>query len=323
MQASMLPALLIAVAAGALSALPLMIAASEPGGLLLLLLAPLPIFAAGLAQGVIGSAIAGGTVLLIATLLAGFLAAAGALLFLVAPTVLLVRQALLNRPAAAAGPAGGAPALEWYPPGLLVTWLLWIGLAWLAVTLALLAGEPDGMQATVRASLEQALGLSLPGLDAADIGTVAERMAGFALGFGVVSWLFMLAINGILAQGALVSFGRNLRPSPDLADIALPAWIAPALAVVLLGAFLLPGDLGFAAKNLAPLLMLPFFFSGLAVVHAYARRASAGRLLLVLFYTLLVLFSWPAAIVVFLGLFDQWANLRRRLSARTPGQEEE
>lgn len=322
----MIPALLIAVAAGALSALPLIIAASEPGGLLLLLLAPLPIFAAGLAQGAIGSAIAGGTVLVIAALLAGVLAAAGALLFLVAPSVLLVRQALLNRPAAAGaagGTAGGAPALEWYPPGLLVTWLLWIGLAWLAVTLALLAGEPGGMQAAVRASLEQALGLSLPGIDPADIGTVADRLAGFALGFGVVSWLFMLALNGCLAQGALVSFGRNLRPSPDLADIVLPGWIAPALAAVLLGAFLLPGDLGFAAKNLAPLLMLPFFFAGLAVIHAYARRASAGRLLLVLFYTLLVLFSWPAAIVVFLGLFDQWADLRRRLTARTPGQEEE
>ena len=128
--------------------------------------------------------------------------------------------------------------------------------------------------------------------------------------------------RGVLAQGLLVRFARNLRPSPDIASIELPAWMAPVLAVVLAVAFLAPGDFGFIAKNFAPLLLLPFFFAGLAVTHAFLRRTRAAGLLLFLFYLLLVLFTWPAAVVVFLGLLDQWANLRRRMAA-APGQEEE
>jgi hypothetical protein len=315
---------ILSLAAGVLSALPLLVASNEPGGLLLLLLAPLPLFGVGLAHGAMASVVAGGTVLVIAAVAAGLLAAGGALAFMVGPSVLLVRQALLNRvPAGAPAGDGGAPDLEWYPPGLLVGWLPLIGMAWLALYLAFMLGEPDGMEALVRRNLEEALGLWLTQVDPAQIAGFAERMAGYVLGIGIVGWLLVLAINGALAQGALAGFGRNLRPSPDPVDMDLPRWIAPALALALAGAFLLSGDLGFAAKNLVAVLLLPFFFAGLAVVHAFARRSKAGRPLLVLFYALLVLFNGLAAFVVLLGLFDQWANIRRRLTAAAPGQEEE
>ena len=320
----MMMATFLAVAAGVLSALPLVIATSEPGSMLLLLLAPLPLFAAGLAQGVIGTAIAGGTVLLIAAMLAGLLAALGCLLFLVGPCLVLVRQALLNRTAAAgAGGASGAPDLEWYPSGLLVTWLTGIGLVWLGIAIAILSGEPAGLSGTIRELLVTSFSVLVPQLGQEQVNTLADRMVGIALGVGLVGNLLMLALNGVLAQGALVSFGRNLRPSPDLLDMDLPGWIAPALAVALAGAFLLSGDIGFVAKNLVPILLLPFFFAGLAVVHAFARRSQAGGALLVLFYALLLILTWLAAFVILLGLFDQWANIRRRLQAAATGQEEE
>lgn len=320
MPKSMNATLILAVGAGLLSALPLMIAVSQPGGLLLLFLAPLPLFMTGFAQGLAGAAIAGGTVLVVAGFIAGIVAAFGALLFLVGPAVLLVRQALLNRPAAVT--AGAPGGLEWYPPGLLVTWLLWIGLAWAAVTMAMLTVQSGGMQATIEAHLINALGIMLPQATAEDVAQMAASMASFALGFGIVSYLLILALNGVLAQGTVARFGRNLRPSPDIASLRLPAWIAPALAAVLLAAFFLPGDLGFVARNVAPILLLPFFFAGLAVAHAYARRARSGGFLLALFYVLLVLFTWPAAIVVLVGLFDQWADLRRRLQAVASDREE-
>ena len=315
-------ALFIAIGAGLLSALPLALAVSQPGGMFLLLLAPLPLFAIGLSQGLVAGLIAGGSLLLVATFLAGLLAALAALIFVAGPTLLLVRQALLNRPAAVGAGAGAPGGIEWYPPGHLTTWLVWIGLVWLAISLAMLATQGPGLEASVRTALEETLTASLLQADPALVAQVAERMAAIALGFGVASWLLMLALNGVLAQGLLVRFARNLRPSPDIASIELPAWIAPVLAIVLAAAFLAPGDFGFVAKNVAPLLLLPFFFAGLAVTHAFLRRTRAAGLLLFLFYLLLVLFTWPAVVVVFLGLLDQWANLRRRMTA-APGQEEE
>ena len=56
-------ALFIAIGAGLLSALPLALAVSQPGGMFLLLLAPLPLFAIGLSQGLVAGLIAGGSLL--------------------------------------------------------------------------------------------------------------------------------------------------------------------------------------------------------------------------------------------------------------------
>ena len=316
-------AIILAIGAGLLSALPLVIAASNPGGLLLLLVAPLPLFMTGLAQGVAGAAIAGGTLLVVVALLAGTFVASGALLYLVGPTLLLVRQALLNRPAAATtGGASGPGNLEWYPPGLLATWLVWIGLAWLAVIVVLLLAEGGGMQAAVEAHMQSGLGILLPQATTEDLAEIARSMSRFVFGVGIASYLLLLAVNGALAQGALTRFGRNLRPAPDIATLRLPGWIAPALAIALAAAFLLSGDAAFVARNIVPILLLPFFFAGLAVAHAFARRLRSGGFVLALFYMLLVLFTWPAVVVVLLGLFDQWADLRRRLEAPASDRED-
>ena len=70
-------------------------------------------------------------------------------------------------------------------------------------------------------------------------------------------------------------------------------------------------------------LWLPFFFAGLAVVHAICRRIGARTAVLVVFYVFLVLFTWPAVLVAGLGLVDHWLGFRRRLRAPGSKQEEE
>lgn len=123
----------------------------------------------------------------------------------------------------------------------------------------------------------------------------------------------MVVVNGALAQGALVRFGHNRRPTPRVSDIELPRWAlgpvaaGPALAILGDG---VPAHFG---SNLSPVLCLPFFFVGLAVVHAYARRRPLRWVILVGTYAAIMVFGWPAAALVVLGFVEQWAGIRRRL----------
>ena len=116
----------------------------------------------------------------------------------------------------------------------------------------------------------------------------------------------MLVINGVLGQGLVARFERNLRPSPDFAMLELPNWLTVLGAALLIGAILLPGTLGYFTKSAVFILALPFFLVGLSVIHVAARRISAGTLLLVLFYLLMLLFGWPA--VFARGLLRTYAN---------------
>ena len=325
----------LALLYGLASALPLLIAFSVPGGVLFMLMVPLPLFLSGLSLGSTAAILSAATAclalsLLIATAtaqIAGSLAsglADGAGIFLgtaftlALPVVVLVRQALLNRTA-------DDGTLEWYPAGLLVMWLTGTGVALLAFSVLSLLwfGSGESLEAIFTGQLADALRLVLPEVAEDQLQEAAAATAQIGLGIGLDSWLMVIAANGILAQGVLGRFGRNLRPAPDITQIDLPNWLGLALAATALVALLAPGDVGFLARSLVVVLLLPYFFAGLAVVHAACRNRGARAIMLTLFYIILILFAWPAALVTGLGLLDQVIGLRRRLLAAAGKQENE
>src|SRR4051812_35196349 len=94
----MLRAWIIPAGAGVLSALLfLAVGVGTPGSLILGYLAPLPLFAMGLGAGLISAATAGATATALVGAIAGEIPAGTFAVLLVAPVVVLVRQALLSR----------------------------------------------------------------------------------------------------------------------------------------------------------------------------------------------------------------------------------
>ena len=241
----------------------------------------------------------------------------GTLLSGLVVVAVIVRQSLLARTA----PDG---TLEWYPPGLLLVVLTGLGLVGLLLAALLTLGDPGGLEGSVRQFLSIAFGDAAAGTAGAEE-PLSELIDGFAQvfpGMVVVSWLTMAIINAALAQGVLMRFGRNLRPAMRVAEVELPNWtpmlLAAAGVLALLGG---EGQLGYLALNAAIVLLVPFFFAGLAVVHAFAGGRQARTLLLMVFYFFLLVSGWPIAMVVGLGVIEQWAGLRRRFSRTGPDQE--
>lgn len=276
----------------------------SPGSLILVYLAQLPLFAAGLWLGVGAATVAGLTASVILLAAGGVIAAALFIGLYAAPVVLLVRLALLAR----SGPDG---AVEWYPPGLLTAWLTGLGLAAFAAVLLFLGGR-QGIESLLRETLAPVLDRFVDET-AAGRDTLIEGLARIIPGVLAASWMVMTASAAMLAQGVLARFGLSWRPSPDLATLILPIWL-PLLFGVSAAAVAVGGTTEFLGVNVLIVLSIPFCFAGLAVLHMAVRRMQRPQIPLVTFYVLAGLFGWPLLVIAVLGLLDALFGLRRRLA---------
>jgi uncharacterized protein YybS (DUF2232 family) len=154
--------------------------------------------------------------------------------------------------------------------------------------------------------------------DAAKLQPLVDLLSGYP-SIIVVSWLAMIAVNAVLAQGLLVRFQHNLRPSPPMAGIVLPRSVALVTAVAAALAVLTTGWFEFVGRNLLVVLALAFFFAGLGVVHGLLKRIGQRQLVLVGFYVFVLIFGWPIMLVVAVGFIDHWAHFRQRFGAPASG----
>lgn len=311
---------LLTALGGILTVLPMLMAAAAPGGILFIILAPVPLYLVGLGQGVRACWGAGVVALIVSGLVGGLPWMLTILMMLVAPVCILVQQALRSRP-------GDGGTVEWYPPGLLVLWLTLLGVVWLTMTIGVIATESGslGAQDVMIENLRPLVAQTLPDVEAEQIDRILTIAIAWAPGFSTVAWMtIMLAFNGVLAEGLLLRFGRALRPAPDIAALRLPTWTVWALGATLLVAFLGSGGLAYIARNLALVLMVPYVFAGLAVVHMLCRRFAAGGVILAFFYAALIV--WAAVLplgLAVLGMIDHWVNLRRSPRTGPLNKEEE
>ena len=295
----------VSVLCGALAAGPyLLVLTGSTGSMILVYLAQLPLFAAGLWLGTGASASAGFVAALILAGAGNLLAAALFTALNVIPVVLLVRQSLLAK-------TGPGNAVEWYPPGLMTAWLTGLGLLAAAVTFVFFGG-PQAMQAALREALAPALDRQL-GEITPELDEFLAFVAFILPGIVATSWMVMTASNGSLAQGLLARFRVSWRPSPDLAALGLPMWI-PVLLAFASGATLLGGTARFIGVNVLIVLAVPFCLAGLAVLHTVARRFPRPAVTLVTFYLLAGVLGWPLVLIALLGLLNSPLGLRRRFA---------
>ncbi len=317
---------IIAILGGALSALlmasatPLVAGALTPLAMLPAYLSQLPLLAVGLGLGV-SAAIKAGVAAAVASALAanviyGLMFAA----LVAAPAVLLTGVLLTRRPA----PDG---LLAWAPlghaAGVMCAFASGAIVFATVMTSGLeggLFGQLERLAASIAAEFDAPLADN-PTISGRELAEAFVGVAPFAPGIMGASWLFMLAANGALAQTILRRAGRNLRPSPKFTDFSVPGWLSIAWGVVTLAWIAFDGAAATLAANLVLVLSVPFFFAGLAVVHAWAarfgmaRRGIKGVLLFGLYGSLVLIRTPIVLIVVAIGLIDDVADLRRRAGA--------
>jgi hypothetical protein len=288
------------------------LASGNIGGLMLAGMAPLPLFLVGLSFGIMPAAVASmvGTAVILTTDLRDGTAFA---CYFALPVMILVPLALWRR----------RTETTWPTAGRLVLGLTAIAAATFLVSDLSLMDQPGGMEGYLRTAMDSLI-KQLPSTTDPQVSEQAEAMlraiTSLIVGVGLVWWIGLIAANGVLAQGALAGFGRARRPAPVLSEIAVPVWALALLAAAVVAAGLGRGEIAFAGSNLSIILMVPFLFQGLGVIHALTARSSRQTWLLAGVYVVVLIFGWLIIpLIVTLGVIEQWVGLRRRYPAT--GQE--
>jgi hypothetical protein len=299
--------LIAALSAAASGLLFLSLVTGSAAGPVVAYFVQLPVLFCGLALGLAPAALASAGAAVVVLAAGGAVAALLFALIEAAPALLLVRQTLLWRQ--------DGVAVEWYPIGKVLTDLVAAAtVAGLAMLLWVAAGEGGivGVFDRLLATLPPEVPRTGP---IAQAHALLVRWAEWVPGIVAGSWLLMTIVNAVLAQALAVRGGLARRPSPAMASFEAPGWCAAPLLVAAAAAALTTGTVAAAAALVMILFATPYFFQGLAVLHALVRKRTGSSLPLVALYVLLVVFSWPLApLLVLLGLAEEWAGLRRRIA---------
>ena len=267
--------------------------------------APLPIAAIGLSFGM-GQAII--TAVLAAVMTAIILSPPLAIVFAItflAPTVLLVRQALLSRQDAEG-------RFIFYPLQQLI--LLTLGMTGIgAVLLFFISGGAEGLPQSFANAIQQAPEVREALVQVYDISSQEEMLwiANAMLVSAFASWPLLLLGNMQLAQALLVRTKRNLRPQENYDRLQLPIWLIAPLAVFMGGAALLSGWPASLSAALAAMIMAAYFLLGLAIIHAISRHWNGRGFLLAVLYFLIFVMAWVIIPVSLMGLLDTRFDFRK------------
>lgn len=282
-------------------------------------MAPLPMLMAGLALGSRAAAIAALTEVLAMGFFGGSALAGIFAVVHGVPTWAVVKLALSPRIGGGAQTAatGGSAQGAWMAPGWIVAVLTVFAAG--MVVMAAIAVNDVGLSKFVAQHLGRVLETMAPGYGAANSGQIAQAITPLFAGTAATSWVVMVTVNAVIAQGLLVRICHNRRPSPSYVGLELPGWLSWPLVGAAVLALAGSGEWEYLGRNLAMVLALPYFLLGLAVVHTAARRVTATTLLLVAFYLVIVISIWAALVVAGIGVAEHWFGLRGRIGPN-PGR---
>lgn len=316
----MIAIVLIAIAAGAASAL--MFASVASGvmiSLVLFNLAPLPLMVAAIGWGPLTAAIGGVAASTVFGMLFGLPFAVAYATTTALPAWWLGHLALLGRPVSNASPgedAAAQPAMEWYPAGRLLLWIACIAAALAFVTLLTIGTDADAIAAAMkRGFARMARMFALNGIAIND--GVIDTMTALAPVAFPAGPIVVLTVNLWLAGRIARTSGRIGRPWPDLRATALPPMTLVALCVAL--AFCFTGGLiAILAKVFTGALLTAYALTGLAVLHTLTTALSHRTVWLFMSYAVIIALFWPLLAVTLLGIADVLFGLRERFMRTRP-----
>jgi Predicted membrane protein (DUF2232) len=312
----MIALLLIAIAAGSASALMFAsIISGAPISLLLYSLAPLPLMVAALGWGPLSATIGGIAAAIGLGALFGLPYCIVFVFTLALPAWWLGHLALLGQPHAAdAAPSDDAAALEWYPVGRILLWVVVFAAITTATRLLLFGSDAATILATIRSALESFL--EAAGIVATERGI--DALVKIAPAAAAIVAMMMLTLNLWFAAKITATSGRLHRPWPALRSTALPSMTLATLCVAIALCFT-GGLLAMLAQIVTAALMMAYALIGFAVLHTVTLALKSRALWLSCTYTIVAVFGWPMLAMTALGLADAVFGIRERyLRSRPP-----
>ena len=305
---------LLAVGAGIASALLFgTLMTGSPLAIVIMPFSMLPLFLIGLSGGAVPSIIAAVAATSLVAAMGGLVSAVAYAAAEAVPAVAISGQAVRHR-------TDRDGRRVWLPVGHLMGYMTGYGALLLVVIFLGFSGFEGGFIGLVERQVTLIFEpMVADGPDAREMLTqFAAQVARLAPGTMAAWWLIITLVSLGIAHSLLRRWGRNLRPTLGLARVETPRWITVALAGGVLLGLLADGTAGLVGWNLVQVLIVPFVFVGLMVLHMLCRGWGPGPIFLGLFYLVLFVRGWPMFVAAALGFAEQWVKLRDKIGGPAP-----
>ncbi|MBX9696666.1 MAG: YybS family protein [Alphaproteobacteria bacterium] len=221
------------------------------------------------------------------------------------PLAILVNRLLLHRTQ--------ERTVEWYPLSFAISYVSAYGVLFCIVSTLFVA---PAVQPHIQETIEHIETQISPdqGKVLIDALRIVQAVTG---GLSAISMLIWTIISAYFAQTLLVRFKHAMRPMPALNALTLTwwHWVVFAFSGALWA--LTSGSLSVLGLNIIVFLCFIFFLHGLSIVHYCLNKVKKPMLGLLIFYGSMLLLGWIIfSLVVLLGLFEPWANVRQKLSKK-------
>ncbi len=144
-----------------------------------------------------------------------------------------------------------------------------------------------------------------------------ERFLPYSYGLHGIFLVLVQVLATVRVMGTLKRQNQLKRPVFDVKTLYLPWFYWTVLAGIGIMAAVLMGmgykTAGAFAINLGAVWGTAFFVQGLSTVHVFAQSRSQPKMVLVLFYGIMLVFQWIFIFVVLLGVLEPWGEWRQRL----------
>ncbi len=208
------------------------------------------------------------------------------------------------------------------PIGEILSRLAFLGGIVLIISALIFSDKPDNLSQSIEVLLYKLIQNNHPDLNI----TANHRLlvTGTVPLFPTIvfsSWLLMIIVSTMVAQSILIKAKANLRPAFQYSKITAPEWIYWAFATSGIFTLIGPDNFEYVSRNLTAILLIPFLFIGLGVIHTVARTFRSPTIVLIPLYFFIVISSWSTIITVLIGFFETWANFRQKFKSNAPGDD--
>jgi hypothetical protein len=294
-----------AILAGLLSSALFLVIYATGLGFIFMFTPTLPIFYVGLHHGVLTAARAS---LIAAALTFLGISLSSAVIFAILlglPACYMTRYALKHTVSAQG-------TIRWYPIGMIIVNLSFYAVLFIGLMTAYYHSAPGGLQALIAQHVSGSI-KELQAEYGEAMGLIAREWA--FLIFPVTIWLWALCLYGHawIATRMLQKAGKAKRPDFAVTPFYMPGWVLYLLGVSALASLIGSDSMKFFGKSSLIVLMLPYFFQGMALMHANSLNWPNRRFFLFIVYFLIIAQVWPALGLSALGIWEQLKTLNKHL----------
>lgn len=202
----------------------------------------------------------------------------------------------------------------WYPIGLITINLAIYGNIILAITTAILATQETTMPQQLTQMINSEITTLSKNYDI-ELKVSAENIAFMLCGFLVWLWSLLIIASAWIANKILTKTNLAKRPNLTITPFPMPHWMLTIITIWALASLIGGESMSFLGKASVIIMLLPYFYQGMALLHLGIRNWPNRQAFLIIFYITVAIFWWPAMVMAGVGLWNHIKIFNKHLSS--------